>query len=692
MTNVSQPPSEGLRIVGRTGIGFPPARNTYASVAYSNVEPDTPTATWLLLRPDSRATVYAGKVEYGQGIRSGFAMEVADELRLPLDAVEVVLGDTALVPWDNGTFGSQSTARTGLQLRKAAATARETLLELAANRLDLPIGDLTCSDGQISSKADPSHGIAYGDLVAGEGIERDVNDEVSLTPTAEFSVMGEPAPRVDAIARVTGQAIYTQDVQVPGMLYAKLRRPAAYGAKLASVDVSVAEGLPGVQKVIVEEDTIAVLADSDEEAEMAARMLRPRWEEEEGQPSHTDMREYLLRTGHDPAVTQEAGSLDEGFRIADEILETTYYIPYVSTVPMEPKAAVAAWEDGRLALWAGGQRPFGLRAEMAQAFEIDESAVRVVANEIGGGFGTKSYYPVALEAARLAKAAGRPVRVAYTRLEEMVWSNFRPAALIEIKSGFMADGRIVAWECNAYHAGPSANIGRRGSDSPYDVPHVKVTVASSDSPVRTGSYRSLGAAVNHFARECHIDELAATVGMDPVAFRLKNLTHPRFRHVLEQAAARFGWTEAATPSGGGVGCAIAFDVGSYTASCIKLDVSGTEVQVERVVTAADCGQIVNPVGVENQIEGATVMGIGTALYEAAEFRAGRLLTSSFARYRVPRIVNAPAIEVVLVGDQSLASTGAGEVGIVPVAAAIGNAVFDRTGKRIRELPLQQHLA
>ena len=692
MTDVAAIPTEGLRISGRVALGFPPRRNTYTSVAYSNAQPDAETATWLVVRPDSMVTAYAGKVEYGQSIRTGFAMEVADELRLPLDTVEVVLGDTDLTPWDNGTFGSQSTARTGLQLRKAAATAREALVELATSKLDLPASDLVARDGRVSSRRDPSRGVSYGDLVGGELSDREIDDEVVLTAPEDFTVMGQPAQRLDAIARVTGGAVYSQDVIVPGMLHAKIRRSPAYGGKVGSVDTAAVEQLPGVVRVVVDEETVAILAESDEEAEVAGRSLRPRWQEAEDQTSHEVMPQLLKETAHDPAVTQENGSLAEGFALAERTLEATYYVPYVSTVPMEPKAAVARWEDdGRLTLWAGGQRPFGLRAEMAQAFAIDESRVRVIATEVGGGFGTKSYYPVALEAAKLAKEAGRPVRVAYTRADEMTWGNFRPAALIEIKSGFMSDGRIVAWEFNAYHAGPSANIGRRGSDGPYDVPHVKVSVASSDSPLRSGSYRSLGAAVNHFARESHMDEIAADLGMDPVALRLQNLSHPRFRGVLEKAAERFGWTPGVAPSQRGVGCALAFDVGSYAAACFELDVAGAEVNIGRVVLAADCGQIVNPVGVENQVEGAIMMGIGTGLYEAAEFRAGRLLTSSFARYRVPRMVNLPQIEVVLTGDQSLPSTGAGEVGIVPVTAAIANAVFDLTGQRIRELPVQPRL-
>ncbi|OGO50105.1 MAG: hypothetical protein A2148_07275, partial [Chloroflexi bacterium RBG_16_68_14] len=489
----------------------------------------------------------------------------------------------------------------------------------------------------------------------------------------------------------TGQAQYSQDVGVPGMLFARVLRPPSYGAKLVELDTSVAERMPGVAQVVRDGDLVAVLAERDEQAELATTLLRARWEEWADQPSHWDVPDLLLRTAREPFTTQEAGSLEEGFRAADGVLEGTYYLPYVSNVPMEPRAAVAQWEDGRLTVWAGTQRPFGLRAELAQHFGVDEGSVRVIAPEIGGGFGSKSLYPVALEAARLARVAERPVRVAYTRSEEMAWATFRPAALFQVRSGFKSDGTVVAWEFKAYHAGDRPFIGRRGSDTPYDIPNVQVTVFSSESPLRTGSYRSLGGALNHFAREVHMDEIAEAVGLDPVELRLRNLSHPRFRRVLETAAERFGWSGAKPPSRRGVGVAIGLDVGSYVATCVQLGVQGSEVKVERVAAALDCGLTVNPEGAANQVEGCIVMGMGTALYEAVDFQGGSLLNSSFARYRVPRINNAPAIDVALVGDPGTPSSGAGEPAIVPIAAAIANAVFDLTGERHRELPIQRHL-
>ncbi len=691
MTETAQTAPEGLSVVGEAALGFPAPRSSYRSVAYANTQPDGGKATWLTVRPDGTVVAYAGKVEYGQGIRAGLALEVAEELAVPLDALEVILGDTALVPWDMGTFGSQSTARTGLQLRKAAATARQALLELAADRLDLPVDQLACEDGRVLSQSDGSRSVSYAELLTGRSLTKELDDAAPLRTPEEFALLGKKAPRIDAIERVTGRARFSQDITVPGMLFASVLRPPAYGAKLIDADASIAERLAGVAQVVRDGSLVAVLAETDEQAARALDLIEARWEEAPASGSQLDVPDLLLRSGHDGFVTQEAGSLDDGFDAADSVLETRYYAPFVSNAPMEPRAAVAVWEGEQLTVWAGTQRPFGIRAELAQHFEIDEALIRVIAPEVGGGFGAKSPYRPAIEAARLARLAGRPVRVAYTRQEEMAWATFRPAALIDVKSGFRSDGTIVAWEFNGYHAGDRPFLGRRGSETPYDIPNVKVSAYTSDSPLRTGSYRSLGGAVNHFARESHMDEIAAALSLDPVELRLRNLTHPRFRGVLKAATERFGWSTAAAPSKRGAGVALGLDVGSYVAICLQLDLQGSEVAVQRVVAALDCGLTVNPDGAANQVEGSIVMGLGTALYEAIEFQHGRVLNAGFARYRVPRITNSPEIDVVLVGNPETPSTGAGEPGIVPVAPAVANAAFDLTGQRVRELPIQRHL-
>ena len=683
---------EGLTIQGASALGLPLPSTGYARQAYGNVNPDYGPATWLRIAPDGAVTVFAGKVEYGQGIRWGLAMAAAEELGLEPADIEVVLGDTARVPWDIGTFGSQSTRHTGVQVRRAAATARQALLEAAATKLDLPPDQLTCAGGRVVSRADRARGIGFAELLGGQQISRDIADDTPLKSPDEFTVMGTDRGRVDAAQRVTGRAIYTQDVIRPGMLFARVLRPVAYGARLLRVDDSIARMMPGVFDVVNDDGLVAVLAENDQQADAAHDALMAEWEERPDSVSQWDLPGLLAEASHDPVVTQEAGDVERALERAEHRLEATYYIPYIPVAPMEPRAAVAEWHGDNLTVWAGTQRPFGVRGELSQAFQVDEAQVRVIAPEIGGGFGGKSIYRPALEAARLARIAGRPVRVAYSRSEEMTWSTFRPAALITIRSGFDGAGNITAWDYHATHTTTDRPmIGQRGSETPYEVADVRCVVASGAAPLRPGSYRSLGCAVNHFARECHIDEIAAAVGMDPVEFRLKNLPDPRYRAVLEAAAEHFGWKTAAAPSGQGYGVAIGLDVGSYAAECVAIDVQGKEIAVNRVSSAIDCGLVFNPEGVRSQMEGAIMMGLGSALFEAAEFENGRLLNGNFARYRVPRINQTPAISVALVGAQANPSTGAGEPGIVPIAPAIANALFDRTSKRIRELPLQRQL-
>jgi isoquinoline 1-oxidoreductase len=634
---------------------------------------------------------FTGKVEYGQSIRTGFVMEVADELRVPMTQVQIVLGDTDLTPWDMGTFGSQSTARAGLQLRRAAATAREALLELASSRLDLPSQDLTASDGAIFSKADPGRRVTYGELLAGEAIEREVDFEALLTEASSFRVMGLDARRIDAEARVTGRAVYSQDVAVPGMLFARLISGPWLGARLVSADVSKAERMPGVITVVQEPNWIAVLATDDESAERAIEAIETTWD---GQPegTHLDIPVILEDTKRDPASVQERGDTGMAFRKAEHVLEATYYVPHICNLPMEPRAAVAEWQGTTLTVWAGTQRPFGLRGELATEFGIQESDVHVIVPEIGGAFGAKSWYPAAAEAARLSRTAGKPVRVAYSRQQDTIAGTFRPAALLHVKSAFRSDGTITAWEFNAIHSGPHSYVAQRGSETPYDVENVSVTISCAKALIRVGSYRSLGGAVNHFATESHVDEIAAAIGMDPVEFRLRNLSHPRFRRVLETAADRFGWSPApSATSRRGFGVAVGTDVGSFVGTCSEVAVEGKAVKARRVTTAFDCGLTVNPEGARSQVEGTIIMGLGAALFEAIDVGKGVVLNSTLTRYQVPRINDTPEIDIVLVGDPDTPSTGAGEPGIVTVAPAIANAVFDRTGQRLRELPLQRQL-
>src|SRR5271157_1525516 len=384
--------------------------------------------------------------------------------------------------------------------------------------------------------------------------------------------------------------------------------------------------------------------------------------------------------------------MEKGLADASLRLKQTYTVAYIAHAPLEPRAAVAEWKDGKLSVWTGTQRPFGVRGELAEAFRLPEDRIRVVMPDMGSGYGGKHTGEAAVEAARLAQGARQPVKLVWTREEEFTWAYFRPAGVIEISAGLSSDGAITAWEFHNYNSGAAA-IGTL-----YNIPNQRIQFHSVDSPLRQGSYRSLAATANHFARESFMDELAKLAKMDPLAFRLKNLTDERFRAALAAAAEKFGWGQMKSHPGRsttedrtlrGQGIAGGFDKGGYVATCAEVAVDSTtrQVRVVRVVTAFDCGAVVNPDGLRNQIEGANTMGIGGALFEAIQFANGRILNPHFAQYRVPRFSDAPAMEVVLIDRKDVPSAGAGETPIVGIAPAIGNAIFAATGKRLRALPM-----
>jgi isoquinoline 1-oxidoreductase len=360
---------------------------------------------------------------------------------------------------------------------------------------------------------------------------------------------------------------------------------------------------------------------------------------------------------------------------------------------LEPRAAVAEWTGDKLTVWTGTQRPFAVRDELASAFHIAPEKVRVIVPDTGSAYGGKHTGECAIEAARLAKAADKPVKLVWTREEEFTWAYFRPGGVIEVRSGAKKDGTVVAWEFHNYNSGPS------GIGTPYNVTNQLIQFHPVDSPLRQGSYRGLAATANHFARESHMDELANELKMDPLEFRLKNLTDPRLRAVLQAAAEKFGWGKTKPAPGRGFGLACGLEKGSYFATCAEVEIDGgttaqvemdnakRNVQIRRVVEAFECGAVVNPNGLRNQVEGAIVQGIGGAVFEAIRFDNGRILNPHLAEYRVPRFRDTPQVEVVLVDRKDLPSAGAGETPIMGLAPAVGNAIFAATGVRIRNLPM-----
>jgi isoquinoline 1-oxidoreductase len=617
-------------------------------------------AAWLHIAEDGGITVYTGKVEVGQNARTSLTQAVAEELRVPVESIRLVMGDTDLVPFDMGTFGSMSTPVMAPQLRRVAATARETLLDLAAEQLGVDRAQLTLADGKVNGRP-------FGRLTRGQKLLRAIGPEVAVARPA-----GRSVPKVHGLEMVTGRHRFTTDLERPGMLYGKVLRAPAFGAKLASVDTGAAQA--GVT-VVRDGDFVGVAAADSAGAAQALEAIRAEWQTAP-QPSAGELFGLLkqkagLGSGH------KAGSIEEGLAAADRKLEATYTVAYIAHAPLEPRAAVAEWTDGKLTVWTGTQRPFGVRSELAQALGLPESRVRVIVPDTGSGYGGKHSGEAAVEAARLAKAAGRPVKLVWTREEEFTWAYFRPAGLIEVKSGLRSDGTITAWEFHNYNSGGSA------IRTFYDIPNQRIEFHSAPSPLRQGSYRGLAATANHFARETHMDELAQLAGLDPLEFRLKNLKDPRLRAVLQTAAEKFGWGKARRAAG----IAGGFEKGSYIATCAEVAVEGNAIRVVRAVSAFECGAVVNPAHLQNQIEGSVIMGLGGALFEAVEFENGRVLNPRFSRYRVPRFRDLPMLETVILDRKDLPSAGAGETPIVCIAPAIGNAVFQATGRRLRSLPL-----
>jgi CO/xanthine dehydrogenase Mo-binding subunit len=638
---------------------------------------------WLHIGEDGGVTTFTGKAEMGQNIRTSLTQTVADELRVPFTSVRLVMGDTSLTPFDMGTFGSRTTPTMGPQLRRVAAAARDLLIEAAAKEWKVAPEGLKAVDAKI---IDPSSGrsLSYGALVRGRTLAQDIPAEDPITPPSQWSIAGKPIPKVKARKFVTGAHQYAPDTRPPGLMYGKILRPPSFGATLTAYDDSVTKAMKDVT-IVHDGDFIGAVAPSESSAQKALDTIHTQWKEVP-QISSRELFAYLKQnaTGdQNDRFRQEKGSVEEGLKQAAHRLDAEYTVAFIAHAPLEPRAAVAEWADGKFTIWTGTQRPFAVRDEVAGAMHVPENSVRVIVPDTGSAYGGKHTGEVAVEAARLARAAGKPVRVFWTREEEFTWAYFRPAGVIEVKGGIATDGALTAWEFHNYNSGMSA------IDTPYVVANQHIEFHPVKPTLRSGSYRGLAATANHFARETHMDALARAAQMDALEFRLKNLNDPRLRAVLEAAAKSFGWPAKKSREGQGFGLAAGHEKGSYVATCAEVFVDRTSgtVRVVRVVEAFECGAIVNPDGLRNQVVGAIIQGLGGALFEAIEFENGRITNAKFARYRLPRFRDVPEIEAILIDRKDIAPAGAGETPIMGIAPAIGNAIFHATGVRLKGLPL-----
>jgi isoquinoline 1-oxidoreductase len=486
---------------------------------------------------------------------------------------------------------------------------------------------------------------------------------------------------------ITGKHQYVSDMKLPGMLYGKILRPPSYGAKLMEADLDKARAMPGVI-VVHDGNFIGVAAPDVRTAIKAVSAINAKWEEVKGQPSTATIFDHLVKTkregggGRNGGTT--SGNIDEGLGAADFTHSKTYNIHYIAHVPLEPRAALAEWKDGKLTVWTGTQRPFGVQENLASLFRIPKEKVRVIMPDTGSGYGGKHTGEAAIEAARLAQEAKKPVKIVWTREEEFTWAYFRPGGVIEVNAGVKKDGTITAWKFINYNSGPA------GLPTQYKMGAQQIAYLPSDSPLNQGSYRGLASTANVFAREAHITDLARLIKMDQLEFRLKNCDDERLKAVLQKAADAFGWKGNSKKQGSGYGIACGFEKGGYVATCAEVAINGDkEVKLVRLVQAFECGAVINPQHVHNQVMGCIVQGLGGALFEAIDFKDGKILNGSLSTYRVPRFSDMPKIELIIMDRKDLPSAGAGEAGIIGVAPAIRNAIVDAGGPQLSNLPLLQ---
>jgi nicotinate dehydrogenase subunit B len=644
---------------------------------------------YLRIAADGRVTIYSGKIEMGQGVVTSLAQMAADELAVSLDSIDMVMGDTALCPFDNGTYGSMSTRFFGPALRAAAAEAKAVLVTLASERLGAPPDALRVEDGVVTLASDRKVRVTFGELAKGQKIVRKLDGKAVTKSVSEFRVMGRPEKRRDARAKVTGKAQFAGDVRLPGMLYAKVLRPPAHGAALKSVDTSAAARLPGVV-VVNEGGLVAVLHRDPEAAEKALALVKAVFDVPAPAFDDRSVFDHLLAAGGAGEEREKKGDLAEGEKRSAALFEGKYLNGYGAHAPIETHTALARLEGGTMTVWASTQTPFPNQQAIAQAIGFAKENVRVITPFVGGGFGGKSGGLQAIEAAKLAKTTGKPVQVCWSRAEEFFLDAFRPAAVVRIRSGIDGEGRICLWDYQVYAAGS------RSAEQFYDVPNNLIRTYGrwgSDTPkmhlFATGPWRAPGANLNVFARESQIDTMAAKAKVDPLEFRLNNTSDKRMRGVLEAAAARFGWKKAVAPSGRGVGVACGIDAGTYVALVaeVKVDAATGRVKVSRIVCAQDMGLVINPDGAKMQMEGCVMMGLGYTLSEEVRFSGGDIRTRNFDTYEVPRFSVMPELETVLVKNDELSPQGGGEPALVPVGAVVANAIFDAAGARLTEMPM-----
>ena len=643
---------------------------------------------FLRIAEDGTVTCYTGKIEMGQGIITSLPQMMADELDVPIEKVKMVMGDTDLCPFDQGTWGSMSTRIFGPNMRAAAAEARGVLLDLASTQLGVPVSQLEIKDGIISDIKNPKSSVSYAQLTKGKRIERFLDIKPSVEDYTKFYYVGKSYKHSDANLKVTGEAKYTGDLKLPGMVFARLLRPPSHGAKLTSVDSSGAEKIPGTQ-VVRDGDLVAVLNENRDKADEAVVKIKAEYSFSEMPVNDKTIFEWMLKADSAVNVIRSSGDLETGSQLSEKIIESEFHDPYLAHVAIETHTALAQLEGDKITVWASTQSPFGLQNGISRELGFPLGKVRVIVPFVGGGFGGKGEFQQGIEAAKLAKLSGKPVMLVWTRDEEFFYDTFHPAGVIKIKSGIDKSGLIKLWDYHLYYAGS------RGSDTIYDVPNAKTTSygqkrdASPVHPLATGAWRAPSNNTNTFAREVQIDIMAAAAGIDPLEFRLKNLKDEKMIACLKAVADKFRYVAGKTPSGRGIGVAVGIDAGSWVAHMaeVKVDKNTGKVQVIRIACAQDMGLCVNPEGSTIQMEGCITMGLGYTFAEEVLFEGGNILNRGFDSYDIPRFSWLPKIDTVILDRKDKPPQGGGEPAIIAIGAVVANAIFDATGARLYRTPM-----
>jgi nicotinate dehydrogenase subunit B len=643
---------------------------------------------FLLIGEDGTVTCFTGKIEMGQGIITSLPQMMADELNVPLVKVKMVMGDTDICPWDGGTWGSMTTRGFGPSMRAAAAEARAVLVGLASEQLGVPVTQLEVSNGIITDTKNSKSSVTYAQLAKGKRIEKHLDSKPTLEDYTKFSYVGKSYKHSDAKIKVTGEAKYTGDLKLPGMVFARILRPPSHGAKLVTVDFSGAEKIEGI-KVVRDGDLIAVLHVNREKADEAIVKIKAEYSFNELPVNEKTVFDWMLKADSRANVVRSKGDIETGRQLSEKIFESEFHDPYLAHAPIETHTALAQLEGEKMTVWASTQTPYLLQDDLARELGFPLEKVRVIVPFVGGGFGGKSAYQQGIEAAKLAKLSGKPVMVVWTRDEEFFYDNFHSAAVVKIKSGIDASGLIKLWDYHVYYAGT------RGSDTIYDVPNAKTTDysrnknAPSVHPFSTGPWRAPNNSTNTFAREVQIDIMANAAGIDPYEFRLKNLKDEKMIGCLKAVAEKFGYVPGKTPSGRGIGVAVGTDAGTWVAHMaeVKVDKNTGKVQVVRIACAQDMGLCINPEGATIQMEGCITMGLGYTFSEELVFEGGNIQTRGFDSYEIPRFSWLPKIETVILDRKDKPPQGGGEPAIVAIGAVVANAIFDATGARLYRMPM-----